>query len=471
MRLVCPLLAMLVLSGCSFDDRGQGRDDGNGGRLYRDAGPPAGPCTNLQCRQTTCTMGSCQVPACPSGTSTTVTGTIYEPAGRVPLYNVHVYVPNRDLAPMPEGASCDHCDTALSGIPIAKTVTDASGRFTLRDVPVGTDVPLVIQIGRWRRETTIPNVAACTNTALTNTDVTRLPRNKDEGHIPKIALTTGGADALECLLLKIGIDRSEFTPESGTGRVNLFAGGTQNGNPSTNDSPGTNAYRSDLNGGMRFTEASAWWNSAANLRRYDIILHSCEGLEPQDTNNKSAAALQALFEYANAGGRVFASHWHNYWIERGPAPWPTVAAFDHRTDPMGAFIGTIDTSFTKGREFSSWMQTVGASTTPGQFPIAGAQLTVRSVNTPMSQRWVYNMGAQSVQYFSFLTPVNDMNACGKVVFSDLHVSAGSGGNMDDASAPSLPFPDGCRTTSLSPQEKALLFMLFDLGACIDFKID
>ena len=92
----------------------------------------------------------------------------------------------------------------------------------------------------------------------------RLPRNQTEGHIPKMALTTGGADALECLLRKIGIEDSEFTPEASSGRVNFYAGGG-----------GTAAYDAALNGGAAFTPVHPWWDDlgqSAEVRHRPALL-------------------------------------------------------------------------------------------------------------------------------------------------------------------------------------------------------
>jgi len=54
-----------------------------------------------------------------------------------------------------------------------------------------------------------------------------------------------------------------------------------------------------------------------------------------------------------------------------------------------------------------------------------------------------------------------------VVLSDIHVSQGGSSATEDDSDPKLAYPDGCRTMDLSPQEKALEFMIFDLSSCVE----
>ncbi len=443
LRWLLLVLGILPVSTSGCSDDGTNGTDGSGAGASTvsgsgDAstgafttGTGTGPCVNLECQQV----------QCPGGGSTTVSGKVYEPAGNVPLYNVTVYVPNAPLDAIPEGASCDQCGAVLTGDPVVSTLTDASGSFVLENVPVGENIPLVVQVGKWRRQLTLPAVTACVDNPTVDGDV-RLPRNKGEGNIPKIALTTGGADPLECLLRKIGIDDAEFTNPDGDGRVNLFAG-----------PGGTSQYA----GGADFEDAQTFWGSVDTLRTYDVALLACEGGQNPDT--KPDASLQAMFDYANLGGRIFASHWHNYWLEAGPGEWPNVAVFNHQADLENPFTALIDSSFPKGMALRDWLVNVGASTVPGELEIVEGQHTVDSV-TALSTRWIYGENPGSLQYFTFNTPLDvpEEQQCGRVVFSDIHVS--SGDQIDQ------PFPEGCVTQDLSPQEKALLFMLFDLSACI-----
>ena len=149
----------------------------------------------------------CAVPACVGAPTTSISGKVYDPAGKTPLYNVMVYVPNGDVPAFTEGATCDRCGATITN-PVTAAVTDETGSFKLDKAPAGPNVPLVIQVGKWRRQITIPNVAPCADTALTDPQVTRLPRNKAEGDLPRIAIAAGSADQMECLPIRLGIDHA-----------------------------------------------------------------------------------------------------------------------------------------------------------------------------------------------------------------------------------------------------------------------
>lgn len=406
---------------------------------------PAGPCMGLECQQV----------VCEGGLTTQLSGTVYAPSGTLPLYNVMVYVPNEALAPLTEGANCNRCEASVSGSPVVSAITGEDGTFTLDNVPVGQNIPLVIQVGKWRRQVIIPEVVACTNNTIADANVTRLPATRAEGDMPRIALTTGELDALECLLRKIGIADSEFTPQGEGGRVTLFAG-----------HGGTSEYSETLNAGAAMTSAEELWNDIDLLSQYDVLLMACEGGEyPQE---KSAQARELMQQYANSGGRVFMSHWHKIWLDQGPDDFPELVNFVNSDDDL-TLTAQVDTSFPKGQALAQWLVNVGGSTQLGTVDLVDAQDTAQSENPELAQRWIYTEdNPETVQYVSANTPlgVPAENQCGRIVYSNIHVTTGNSDISTGSDSPGEPFPAGCTTTGLTPQEKVLAFMLFDLSACL-----
>src|SRR5688572_15172153 len=183
MQRIFTVCFVITLAACG-SNKGGGGDDVDGGNMQPDA------CVGLECQVVNCNaMGA---------PPTTLVGTVYAPNGTLPLQGVTVYVPRDPLPPIADGVECTRCANTLPGSAIAQATSDAEGKFRLENVPVGSDIPLVITTGKWRREVKLASVAQCQDNSLTPAE-TRLPKNKSEGHIPKIAITTGGADSMECL--------------------------------------------------------------------------------------------------------------------------------------------------------------------------------------------------------------------------------------------------------------------------------
>jgi hypothetical protein len=386
-------------------------------------------CTGLCAQQVACEAGTTSV------SGTVVTGTLPQFGSPDPVYDALVYVPNGKIIPFSAGVSCNQCGADVSGDPLVATKTAPDGTFTLQNVPVGNDIPLVIQLGRWRRQVTIPSVAACTDTPLP-TSLTRLPRNQAEGDIPLTAIATGSADALECVLMKMGVDQSEFTLPSGTGRVQVYR---SNG---VDVGPGT-------------PPAESLWGDPTALARYDQVLFSCEGVQI----DKDPTDQQNVIDYTNAGGRLFATHYSYTWLYNDP-PFEGTANWSVNAGAGTTQAGIIDTSTQKGQDFASWLGNVGALSGPAQIDLRNTRFDVLSVNAPTEQL-IYAQNPAQTLHFDFTTPIGSPPAqqCGRVVFSDFHVTDVNIGGQTT-------FPTECPPGPLSSQEKALEFMLFDLGACV-----
>src|SRR5262249_1960723 len=158
------------------------------------------------------------------------------------------------------GAVCSRCGDALPGGVVTMTTTDEAGHFRLTNVPAGANVRVVVQTGKWRKQIMIPNVAQCQDNPLAAAD-TRLPKNQSEGDMPQIGITTGSADALECLVRKLGIDDAEITTNAESGRIHLY---TDSG---AGMGQGTNSFRGGFGGGSgNFSDAAALWGDLMKMK-------------------------------------------------------------------------------------------------------------------------------------------------------------------------------------------------------------
>jgi hypothetical protein len=384
--------------------------------------------------------GSCIGASCPDGACVTkLVGTVVAPNGLDPVYNAVVFVPTAPLEAIHHGATCERCDK-VSGAPISAAVSAPDGRFEI-EVPAGDKVPLVVQLGKLLRQVQLPPITPCTTTEL-DPNFSRLPRSQREGDVPLHAVSTGNCDRLECILRKIGLDDSEFTTPTGGGRVHLYK---ENGATLPGISP-----------------ADSLTTESATLKGYDLVLFDCAG----EAIPKTTSQKQNVVDYAYAGGRVFASHFSYVWLDDVP-PFSSTASWDTSADipSFQSMPAKLDTSFARGDAFARWMARVGAIATEGDrmIDILDPRFDVTDIMAP-AQRWIYTDDPPSIQEFTFNTPLEKPveDQCGRVAFSDFHVTGTS------CTPDGFAFPRECENaaSSMSPQERVLEFMLFDLASCI-----
>jgi len=399
------LLAILIVSAACGSSTPSNTDANDG----RDADPADAPCP------------------------TAITGKVFAPNGTLPLYNVTVYAPVSDPPPFTEGVQCSQCNGVPGGA-YATATTDAEGRFRLEGIPAGNNVPVIITTGKWRRKLTVASVQACKDTAIAD-GTFRLPRNRSEGELPRIAMVTGGCDPLACVLTKLGIDSAEFGSSSAGPTSVVFYngdGGTAPGSPQA---------------------ATALWGNLDELKKFDVVINSCEC----DEHNENKTSPELLRQYADLGGRVFGSHFHYTWSKHLIPAWQGTADWSAHGDPTPT-PDLVDMSHPDGQALAQWLVAVGATTMLGKIALNTKTFNALEVTAPTT-RWLYSSGAPATShYLSFQTPVGVPPAaqCGKVVYAGMHVSSG----MVDTS-----FPAKCSTT-FTPDEKALVFLLFDLTTCV-----
>ena len=181
--------------------------------------------------------------------------------------------------------------------------------------------------------------------------------------------------------------------------------------------------------------------------------------------NVTKVGKQALHDWLDEGGKVFATHFHYTWFQNGPADFQGVANW------KGYSLGTgtcnncaIDTTFQGGRDFDAWLKDAGALSGTG-INLTGVADSVGTVAAGTTNRWIYDPNSTDTKYLSFNTPIGGLPADGGRREGVLRQGRLHGpprrrrtlrrraGLLQEA-------------TALSAQEKALEYLFFDLSACV-----
>jgi len=454
---------------------------------------------------------------CDTGSSTTISGKVFTPLGATgdPVYNALVYVPKGALPTITDGPSCDRCKGLSPDQAVASAISGSDGSFVIPNAPTGTGIPLVVQLGKWRRQITIDATNGCGDNPIPDGTV-RLPKNQSEGNIPLTAVTTGSSDALECVLRKMGVDASEFQlPTTSTGRIKIYK------ETGASFTTGTTPDASNLWGGTG-VDGGTGTNGQPGLSSYDMVLLPCPGDSPSGGTNPSTAgqppsraATDApgypnLLNYTTAGGRAFITHSSWKFIAPSRSPFPATANWSLAGSPTQevqetryyagggssnppsylAVTAEVSIAFTEGSGFAEWLVNLGAATLangvttiPLNNVIHVADSVIEgTISAPIGQAWLTSPLAwrqfagnsavtctdadhssgnciqqEFAHQFSFSTPVGSVpeQQCGRVAYSGFHATQPVSGTT----------PGYC-TGTMTAQEKVVEFMLLELASCV-----
>jgi hypothetical protein len=376
---------------------------------------------------------------CPSGTSTTIAGTVLAPNGADPVATARVYIA-RQTNPLPTAVSCGRCDQPVDDIAVqAATAPDGTFTLYLDGIDRASQLTLVVAKGRFRRITQVP--IACGANTVPATALT-LPGKSSDGDIPRIAVGTGNIDHLDQVLTALGI--TEFT---------CLEGRKSSTSPATCTTTGK---LSDLLTGQ----------NGLSLADHDMVFIGCAPgayANYATTGVSTATISQNLQSWVGLGGRLFVTdNSYDYlagafpqqlsWQGTQAMPWPVDSA-NVGVGGTSAAPATISATV-DDMALASWLKVVGVSSSPmvtvggilNKWSVMGATLPA-GTNRIADGNASYTVAGATQTADLPLTTSFEANQCGKVVYSSYHTLSTVNQNQ------------------LSAQEKILEYLILDEAAC------
>ncbi len=446
-RLETGLITAMVMSlfSCNGQLLGTDREEPDAAAVDMSVSPPV----DMSIPPPVCYGRFCQVPHCPAGTTTALSGRVYSGNGVDPIPGATVFVPIEEVPDQPRTLSCDSCSNQPRAVAIATTAFD--GSFRLSGVPEG-QFPLVVRLGRFQRVVQITATACVENQvpADSGSSSIRLPRRTGElsnlDHLPRIAVSSGDWDQIECVLKRTGIDELDI----------------YNGRDASNSSkPPSVAPLSTL------------LNDRNRLFGYDIVIVNC-------TNNQyqsllaSSVVKQNLEAYVHSGGRLYITDWAYDVVEQVPefSPYlcfqpqtpagpPMCMAGSERAKIADTYNYYGGASDVLDNDMARWLgQFPGVISASKQVSVYYNFIVISQVSNDSngtSKVWV--QGPHPTYGTVPMTVTFDYKNCGRVHFSTYNTEP------SDAVDDNTRWPSRCKT-QFTKQERLLEYLFFNVVSCV-----
>lgn len=361
-------------------------------------------------------------------------GKVLAPEGTIPIPGALVYLTTTAPDAIPDHVYCDTCVTLSASIPFTRSNPD--GTFDLPTPEIG-DFFLVVQKGQFRRVRSYSVVAGDQNL---DAALTTLPGKMDKANgddIPKMALITGAWDAIEVSLAKLGLaelnDGGLFGPKTKNesfDKIEDFSGPK---------SPYEFLKSYDL------------------MSQYHIVFKPCSGSDGTTCNDfqpDNSNVQGAVRDFVKAGGKFYATDYSYEYIRR---TWP--GYIDWETDPSksgtgeACLNGQADapvTDMDPGLEAWLAAQNITSVTLKANWTAINQVNTMTGLDANLMPAQVTPKVWVTGNFGGFgnkPATTSFVHGCGRALFSTYHTEGGAG-------------------DALLPQERALLYVLLQVGVCV-----
>jgi hypothetical protein len=424
-------LALLSLSGCAAD-RGDG-DDGTAMMMPGDGSHPGG--------------GGGGGGGDPGGSyKAHLSGKVVAPEGTIPISGALVYLGNTPPPAIPDGVYCDKCVHLPDGTPY--TTTRADGSFDL-DAFAG-DAYLVVQKGAFRRVRKLTIMPDAQQVPLALTTMPAITDKANGDDVPKIAVLLGAWDPIELVLARMGL-KATIT-KNGLGQAQVLA----------KDAPAFAIY-----GVHGLFEKSPYpppltlITDPAEISKYHIVFIPCSGSSDFGGSDPNAPQCSGVFDtdakvrttlagFVQKGGRVYVSDWSYEYVRQ---VFPGFVSWRNQTSTIGSACqnGGGDQSVgNKDAGLDAWLtaQGKGLSTVKDAWTVLTGVQSV--MDTDADGKPVKSTPKVWVEADSAPVTTSFQHGCGRVLYTTYHTQ-----------------PTAETSDPLEPQALALLYLILEIGVCID----